>query len=192
MFDVLDSSNVSSLKSLELLLHFQQAAYLWKFEIVRRPHWWCIHTLNCTIFSIGVIRVVMSLRTWAKWRHNRDVLSENRLQWNGGHHGCASSSLSRSDLSVFSLWDFRQGCVSVSFFFMERNCATTLATGCSFLVEVVFHVLQIMQPSPHSLDIGQSFRGQLMEVRSVLAHCMKRESVTHYQCVQHIGKKYNL
>lgn len=71
---------------------------------------------------------------------------------------------------------------------MERNCATTLATGCSFLVEIVFHVLQIMQLSPRSPDIEQSFRGQLMEVRSVLARCMKRESVTHYQCVQCIGK----
>lgn len=86
------------------------------------------------------------------------------------------------------LREIRQGCIFVSFFFMERNYAMTLATGCSFLVEVVFHVLQIMQLSPHSLDIGQSFRGRLMEVRSVLAHCMKKESVTHYQCVQRIGK----
>lgn len=86
------------------------------------------------------------------------------------------------------LRDIRQGCISVSFFFMERNCAMTLATGCIFLVEVVFHVLQIMQLSPHSLDIGRSFRGRQMEVRSVLAHCMKRESVTHYQCVQRIGE----
>lgn len=89
---------------------------------------------------------------------------------------------------LFSLRDVRQGCISVSFFFMERNCATTLATGCSFLVEIVFHVLQIMLLSPRSPDIEQSFRGQLMEVRSVLARCMKRESVTHYQCVQCIGK----
>lgn len=86
------------------------------------------------------------------------------------------------------LWGIRQDCVSVSFFLMEGNSATTLATGCSLLAEVVFHVLQIMQQSPRSLDIGQSFRGRLMGVRSVLERYMKRESVTHYQCVQRIGK----
>lgn len=65
----------------------------------------------------------------------------------------------------------------------------TLATGYSYLVEIVFHVLQIMQLSPHSLDIGPSFSGRLMEVKSVLARYMKRESVTHFQCVPPIGKK---
>lgn len=110
-------------------------------------------------------------------------MPKHRLQSNGGHHswplGC---------FFIPFLRDIRQSCISGSFFFMERNCGMTPATGCSFLVEIVFHVLQIMQLSPPSLDIGPSFRGRLMEVRSVLAHCMNRESVTRFQCVQCIGK----
>ena len=63
-----------------------------------------------------------------------------------------------------------------------------LLQDATFWWKSVCHIQQIMWLLPHSLDTGQSFRGRLMEVKSALTRCMKRESVTHVLYVQHIGK----
>lgn len=58
----------------------------------------------------------------------------------------------------------------------------------SLLVKIVFHVQQIMRLLLRSLDTGSSFRGQLMEVKSALTRCMKRETVNQFLYVQFTGK----
>lgn len=131
----------------------------------------------------------MSLRAGAKWSTTvapclkTDPSETESITAGQPHHFHSQTTLFLLLLAILGRAAF---CI---IFLCERNSTTTLATVCSFLLEIVFHVLQIMQLSPHSLDIGPSFRGRLMEVTSALARCMKRESVTRFQRVPSIGKK---
>lgn len=135
-------------------------------------------------------------------------VSENRLQWSGGHHSHKGkiiriTSIFRPLVFFSHLFEIL-GCSgdTVSPFLWcprlyESFCLGVILPSPSpgkhslkfnSSTLIVFPVQQIMRLSPHSLDTGPSFRGRLMEVKSALTRCMKRESVNHFLYVQCIGK----